>query len=98
MKIDAVQERSRDLGLIVRRAAWRPTASQRGIAEMAAAARVHCRYELDPRWECDVGIGAGDAHAPCLKWLAQRIEHRPLELGQLVQEQDAKVREADLTR
>ena len=33
-----------------------------------------------------------------LERLAQRIEHRPLELGQLVEEQHAEMREADLAR
>ena len=65
---------------------------------MAAAARVHRRDQLDPRREGDVGVGAGDADVAGLERLAQRIEHRPLEFGQFVEEQDAEMREADLAR
>ena len=65
---------------------------------MAAAARVHRRDQLDPRREGDVGVGAGDADLAGLERLAQRIEHRALEFGQLVEEQHAEMGEADLAR
>ena len=63
---------------------------------MAAAARVHRRDQLDPRREGHVGVGAGDADAPGLERLAERIEHRALKFRQLIEEQHAKMREADL--
>ena len=87
-----------DPRLIVGGAARRPAAGQRRIAEMAAAARVHRRDQLDPRREGDMGVGAGDADVAGLERLAKRIEHRALEFGQLVEEQDAEVRKADLAR
>src|SRR6478736_9554738 len=65
---------------------------------MTAAARVHRRDQLDPCREGDMGVGAGDANASGLERLAERIEHRLLELGKLVEKQYAKVREADLAR
>ena len=65
---------------------------------MAAAARIHRRDQLDPRREGDVGVGAGDADLAGLERLAQRIEHRALEFGQLVEEQHAEMGEADLAR
>ncbi len=43
-------------------------------------------------------IGARDADLAGLERLAQRIEHRALEFGELVEEQDAEMREADLAR
>ena len=76
MKVDPVEQRARHLGLIIGGAARRPAARQRGIAEMAAAARVHRRDQLDPRREGDMRVGAGDADAAGLERLAQRIEHR----------------------
>ena len=98
MEVDAVEQRSRHPRLIIGGAARRPAAGQRRIAQMAAAARVHRRDQLDPRREGDMGVGAGDADAAGLERLAQRIEHRPLEFGQLVEEQHAQMREADLAR
>lgn len=43
-------------------------------------------------------VGPGHADAPRLQRLAQRIEHRTLEFGQLVQEQHAQVGETHLSR
>ena len=43
-------------------------------------------------------IGARDIDHPGFKRLAQRIKHRALEFGQLVKEQHAKMRQADLSR
>jgi hypothetical protein len=63
VQVDAVEQRPRHLGLIIGGAARRAAAGQRRIAEMAAAARVHRRDQLDPRREGDVGVGAGDADA-----------------------------------
>ena len=81
VKIDPVEERARHLGLIIGRTARRPAARERRIAEVAAAAWVHRGDQLDPRRECHMRIGAGDADAAGLERLAERIEHRALELG-----------------
>ena len=43
-------------------------------------------------------VGAGDADLAGLDRLAQRIEHLALEFGQLVEEEDAEMGEADLAR
>ena len=96
MQIDAVEERTGDLGLIIGGAARGAAAGERGIAQMPAAARVHRRDQLYPRRKGHVGVGAGDADAAGLQRLAERIEHRPLEFGQFVEEQHAEMREADL--
>ena len=76
MQVDAVEQRARHARLVIGGAARRPAAGERGVAEMAAAARVHRRDQLDARREGDVGVGAGDADAAGLERLAQRIEHR----------------------
>ncbi len=65
---------------------------------MAAAAWVHRRDQLDPCREGHMSVGAGDADAAGLERLAEQIQHRPLELGELVEKQDAKMSEADLAR
>ena len=72
--------------------------SERGVAEMAAAARIHRGDELDPRRESDMGVGARDLDRAGLERLAQAVEHRALEFGQLVEEQHSEMGEADLAR
>ena len=96
MKIDAVHQRTRQPRLIIFGAAWRPAAGQFG--EVTAAARVHRGDQLEPGWVGDVALGTGDADATSLNRLAQRFECRPVELRQLVEEQDALVGEGDFAR
>src|SRR5436190_24254290 len=63
---------------------------------MAATARVHRRDQLDPRRKGHMGVGTRHADVPGLERLAQRIEDWALEFGQLVEEQNAQMREAAL--
>jgi hypothetical protein len=98
VQVDAVEQRPGDPRLVIRGAARRAAAGERGIAEMAATTRVHRRDQLDPRGEGHVGVGTSDADAAGFERLAQRIEHRPLEFGELVEEQHPKMGEANLTR
>ncbi len=96
VQIDAVKKGTRDLGLVLDRALGHPRARLGGIGEIAAAARVHGRHQLDARRIAHVGVGAGHRGAPGLEGLAQRLQRGALELGQLVEEQDAQVRERHL--
>ena len=98
MQIDSVEQGAGDARLIVSGASRRPAAGQRGIAEVTASAGVHRGDQLDPCWKCDVRVRPGDADVSGFERLPQRIEHRPLELGQLVEEQHAEVGEANLAR
>ncbi len=98
MEVDPVEQRTRHARLIIGGAARRPRAGERRIAEMAAAARVHRRDQLDPRRKGDMGVGPGDADRSGLERLAQRIEGGALEFGQLVEEQHSEMGEADLAR
>jgi hypothetical protein len=96
MEVDAVEQRPRDLGLIIGGAARRARAGERRIAEMAAAARVHRRDQLDPRRKV-TWVGAGDADLPVSSgWRSE--SSTALEFGKLVEEQHAEMGEADLAR
>jgi len=53
---------------------------------------------LNARGERHVAVGARDLDLAGLERLPQRIQHRPLEFGQFVEEQHAQMREADLAR
>lgn len=65
---------------------------------MSAAAWVHRRDQLDARGKAHMRVGPRDADGAGLQRLAQRIEHRALELRQFIQEQHAQVGETHLPR
>ena len=58
-------------------------------------ARVHRGDELEPRRVPHVPMGPDDLDGAILERLPERIEHAPVELGELVEEQDAQVRLGD---
>ena len=66
------------------------------IATRAARAEVHRRDELKAGREDRAAGGARDRDDAVLERLAQRLERRPRELRQLVEQQDAAMREARL--
>ena len=76
----------------------RAGALHRTVAARAARAEVHRRDELEPRREDDASGDADDRDVPVLERLAQRLERRPRELRELVEEEDAVVREGRLAR
>ncbi len=81
---------------------WRATSAseQRQLRSPATSAgtRVRRREQLKARREDDRPLAAHDRHVPVLQRLAQRLESRAVELRQLVEEEDAVVREARLAR
>ena len=95
MRVDAIEQGAGDACLIVGGASWRPAPSQRGIAEMAAAAGVHGGDQVDAGGKRHVSVRPGDADIAGFERLAEGVEHLPLELGQFVEQQNAKMREAE---
>src|SRR2546430_8628982 len=96
VKVDPIQERSRDPAEVAAALARRADAVvERGAA---APARVGRGDELEPRGEVADASGPRDRHAPVLERLAERLEHVLLELRQLVEEQDAQMGEGDFAR
>src|SRR5262249_9090345 len=63
----------------------------------AAAARVGGRYELKTGREIGEAAGARDAHTAVLERLAQRLEDMLLKFRELIEKQDATMRERDFT-
>ena len=77
----------------------RSAAEQRhALLPHPAAARVRGGDERDARREDHDALGADDRHAAVLQRLAQRLERRPGELGELVEEEHAVVGERRLAR
>ncbi len=65
---------------------------------MAAGAGVHRRDQREAGRERERARRAGDVDVAVLERLAERLERVAAELGQLVEEEHAVVREADLAR
>ena len=80
MQIDAIEQRPRDARLVVAGAARRPAAGEDRIVQIAAAARVHRRDQLEARGVGDMVVGARDGNAADLERLAQQFEHAAVEL------------------
>jgi hypothetical protein len=70
----------------------------RRVAARAAWTEVHGRDEGEARREQRSPAHARDADDAVLQRLPERLERRPLELGQLVEEQHPAVRKARLAR
>ena len=84
------------LRLVIGGAARRAAAGQRRIAEMAAAARVHRRDQLDPRREGDVLLARATLTLPVSSGWRSESSTGALEFRQFVEEQHAEMRQADL--
>ena len=79
MQIDPVEHRPGHARLVIGGAARRARTGERRIAEMAAAARIHSRDQLNARGKADMRIGARDIDLAGFERLPERIEHGPLE-------------------
>ena len=83
------KKRARDLRLVIHRTARHAAARQGGIVEIAEAARVHRRDQLEPRRIGHVCVGPCDHGAPRFERLAQRFQRTAVEFEQLVEKQRA---------
>ena len=98
VQVDAVEQRAREARLIARELAVVAAAIAHAAAEPAAGARVRRCDELELGREGHVPPRARTRRRAVLEHLAQRLERPPLELGQLVEEEHAAVRERHLAR
>ena len=97
-EVEAVEQRARELLAVGGEPLRRARALDRRIAARAARAQVHRPDELEARREERVPADPRDRDDAVLERLAQRLEDRARELGQLVEQQHAAVRERDLAR
>ena len=98
MQVDAVEQRAAELALVARHLLGRAAAGLERGAEMAAGAGVHGRDELEARGELGPARRARDGDRAGLEWLAQRLERRPCEFGELIEEENPPVRQRDFAR
>jgi hypothetical protein len=80
MHVDAVEQGSGNARLVIAGAFGGAAAAQRRIAEIAAAARVHRRHQLEARRMAHMGIGARHHRLAGLDRLAQAVQHAALKL------------------
>ena len=97
-EIEAVEEGQRELGPKGREPLRRALALGRRVAAARTGAQVHRRHELEPSREERLALHPRDRDDAVLERLPERLEGRSLELRQLVEQQDAVVREARLAR
>ena len=97
-EVEAVEERTRELVAERRQPLRRARALGGGIAAPAQGQRFIVATSWKRAGKSACPCDAGDRDDAVLERLAQRLERRPLELRQLVEEQDAAMREARLTR
>ena len=98
MQIDSIHERTPYASLVVLHLGKRARACGLLVAQMAARARVRSRDQHESRGERDRTIGAGKPDLPGFHRLADTLQNRALELGELIEEEHAVVRERDLAR
>ena len=96
-KVEAVQQRPGDPAQVAEARALAAPAGA-GLTAGAARARVHGGHELEAGRELHRGPSPGDPHHALLERLAQPVQHRGLELAELVQEEHPPVGQRDLAR
>ena len=93
MHVDAIHDGSADAVAVELHLPVRARARLLLVAVVAAGARVGGRHQHEPRREVDVAVGAREGDPPRLQRLADALKNRRAELGELVEEQHAVVRE-----
>ena len=96
VQVDAVEQRAGNPAKIPRNGAVRAGAGARRVAVVPAGARIHGGDQHEPAGEGDRAVDARDGHGAVLQRLAQHLHGAAGKLGQLIEEQDAVVREGDL--
>ncbi len=96
VQVDAVEQRPGQLGAVALDLFRGAAAAAAGVAQVATGTGVHRRHQLEARREAHLVAGPGDHDMAGLQRLAQDLEDLAVELGQLVEEQDAVMGQADL--
>ena len=96
MDVDAVQQRAGDALLVAGDDLVGAGARLDRVAVIAARAGVHRRDQLEVGGKSQRALGAADGDHLVFHRLAQHLQDAHAELGQLVQEEHAAVRQGDL--
>src|SRR5712691_8518967 len=93
LDIDTIEERPRKLVTVAYHLIGRAAAFTAEMSQVSAGTGVHCADQLESRGILGLARGARNGDAAGLERFAQRFEHLPVELRQLVQKQHAVVRQ-----
>ena len=96
-QVETVEQRAGELVSVGGEPLSRAPALGRRIPACSAGTKVHRRHELKPRRKDRLPLDPGDADHAVLERLAQSLERRAWELRELVEKEDAAMREARLT-
>jgi hypothetical protein len=97
-EVEAVEERARELVPVAREPLRRAAALGRRVATSSARTEVHRCDQLKSSGEHNAAGSTRDRYEAVLERLPQRLERRPLELGELIEQKHAAVGEARLAR
>ena len=98
MQIDAIEQRPAYFAQIALNDRAGAAAFARRIREIAARAGIHGPDQNEVGGEGKRPVGAGQRDRRFFERLAQHFKHVAREFGQLIQEQDAVMRQADFAR
>src|SRR5581483_10235417 len=97
-QVEPVEQRTRELLAVAVDALRCARAPRRAVAARAARTQVHRADQLEARRKHGPARHTRDADDAIFERLAERLEHRPLELGQLVEKEHPAVRKTGLAR
>ena len=98
LDVDAVEQGTRDFVHVALYLSWGADTVVGWIAIIAAGTRVHACHKHERTRIVDGVFGAADVDVPVFQRLAQHLEGRLVELGQLVAEEHAIVCQRDFAR
>src|SRR5207248_4379158 len=97
VEIDPIEQRAGDPLPITLDLARTTTAFAFQVAEITARTRIHRRHQHELAWESDAASCSRNGDASILQWLAHHLQSRAMKFRELVEKENAIVREADFT-
>ncbi len=97
VQVDAVEQGPGELAAVTLDLIGATAAAPAGVAEKPARAGVHGRHQLEAGRETDLVAGPGDHDVAAFQGLAKHFQHAAVELGQLVQKQNAMMGQGDFS-
>jgi len=94
--VQAVEQRPRQPSAVAVTRGFSAATRQARMSEVPTSTRVYGADQQRARRKARSRAGSGDVHEAVFQWLAERLERRATELGELIQEEHAVMRQADL--
>lgn len=98
VEVDAVKERTGDLGEIPLNLGGATPTPMRGIREPATTTGIHGGDEEKAGGEAERALGAGDVDLARFQWLSEALQDIPVKLRQLIEKEHPVMRQGRLSR